>query len=69
MDDARTEGGLVLKPTKEDILKVFDSSFNQEQPSGVQSGSTKCVLYDQEQPGTVGSFTMRSVKNGLSSNC
>ena len=46
MDDARTEGGLVLKPTKEDILKVFDSSHNQEQPSGVKLGTTECALYD-----------------------
>ena len=47
MDDARTEGSLVLKPTtKVDILKVFDSSHNQEQPSGVKLGTTECALYD-----------------------
>ena len=60
--DARTEGGSVLKATKEDISKVFDRSHNQEQPCGVQSGATKCALYDKEQPSIVGSFTARCVK-------
>ena len=47
MDGARTEGGLVLKPpTKEEILKVFDSSHNQEQPSGVQLGATERAFYN-----------------------
>ena len=49
--DAGTEGVSVLKAPKEDILKVFDSSFDQEPPcSGVlRLGATKCALYDEEQ--------------------
>ena len=49
--DAGTEGGSVLKAAKEEILKVFDSSIDQEQPcSGVlRLGATKCALYDKEQ--------------------
>ena len=48
--DAGTEGGSVLKAAKEEILKVFDSNFDQEPPcSAVRLGATKCALYDKEQ--------------------